>query len=150
MGRAARGAGAVRARPSGSRGPRFRRRGRSSRSLSRSLDMGSTFFSESTSMVGLAGTGKKTPGEPGASKQASNGAPASASASMTATDGPLARLTIERHPALGSSAGQHASVDVRGLGTCTMYPSLLLRPLFPNRLVTGVLSHACLGTCVFD
>ena len=24
-----------------------------------------------------------------------------------------------------------------------------LRPLFPNRLVTGVLSHACLGTCVF-
>ena len=41
----------------------------------------------------------------------SGGAPASASASMTATDGPLARLTIERHPALGS-AGQHASVDV--------------------------------------
>ena len=29
------------------------------------------------------------------------------------------------------------------------YPSLLLRPLFPNLLVTGVLSHACLGTCVF-
>ena len=46
----------------------------------------------------------------------SGGAPTSASASMTATDGPLARLTIERHPALGS-AGQHASVDVRGLGT---------------------------------
>ena len=46
----------------------------------------------------------------------SGGAPASASASMTAMDGPLARLTIERHPALGS-AGQHASVDVRGLGT---------------------------------
>ena len=35
---------------------------------------------------------------------------------MTATDGPLARLTIERHPALGR-AGQHASVDVRGLGS---------------------------------
>ena len=37
----------------------------------------------------------------------SGGAPASASASITAADGPLARLTIERHPALGS-AGQHA------------------------------------------
>ena len=46
----------------------------------------------------------------------SGSAPASASASMTATDGPLARLTIERHPALGR-AGQHASVDVRGLGS---------------------------------
>ena len=27
--------------------------------------------------------------------------------------------------------------------------SLPLRPLFPNRLVTGVLGCACLGTCVF-
>ena len=39
----------------------------------------------------------------------------------------------------------HASVDVAFCG----YSSLLLRPLFPNLLVTGVLSHACLGTCVF-
>ena len=55
------------------------------------------------------------------SKQArKSGAPTSASASMTATDGPQARLTIERHPALGS-AGQHVSVgvsvDVSVLGT---------------------------------
>ena len=41
----------------------------------------------------------------------SGGAPASASVLMTATDGPQARLKIERHPALGS-AGQHVSVDV--------------------------------------
>ena len=46
----------------------------------------------------------------------SGGAPASASVLMTATDGPQARLTIERHPALGS-AGQHVSVDVSVLGT---------------------------------
>ena len=59
-------------------------------------------------------------------------------------DGPQARLTIERHLALGS-AGQHASVSVSGLGIL----SLPLRPLFPNRLVTGVLGYACLGTCVF-
>ena len=63
---------------------------------------------------------------------------------MTATDGPQARLTIERHPALGS-AGQHVSVDVSGLGIL----SLPLRPLYPNLLVTGVLGYACLGTCVF-
>ena len=39
---------------------------------------------------------------------------------MTAADGPLARLTIDRHPALGS-AGQHASEDVRGLGTLLFF-----------------------------
>ena len=38
-------------------------------------------------------------------------APPHQHSTMTATDGPLACLTIERHPALGS-AGQHASVDV--------------------------------------
>ena len=75
----------------------------------------------------------------------SGGAPASASALMTATDGPQARLTIERHSALGS-AGQHVSVDVSGLGIL----SLPLRPLYPNLLVTGVLGYACLGTCVFQ
>ena len=74
----------------------------------------------------------------------SGGAPASASALMTVTDGPQARLTIERHSALGS-AGQHVSVDVSGLGIL----SLPLRPLYPNLLVTGVLVYACLGTCVF-
>ena len=45
----------------------------------------------------------------------SGGAPPHQHSTMTATDGPLACLTIERHPvrhpALGS-AGQHASVDV--------------------------------------
>ena len=68
-------------------------------------------------------------------KQArSGGAPASASASMTAADGPLARLTIDRHPALGSAVRGAACFGGRSRSG---YPSLLLRPLFPNRLVTG-------------
>ena len=84
----------------------------------------------------------------------SGGAPASASASMTATDGPLARLTIERHPALTPRWEARGSMfrwtfDVVRSG----YSSLPLRPgcpLFPNLLVTGVLVRACLGTCVLQ